>query len=59
MVAKVMVHVASVLIGDVTPFGVVESVVSTRNNIKTTITFVGGKKKRFPRFAEIEVEVSE
>jgi hypothetical protein len=53
--AKLSVHVASVLIGDVTPFGVVESVVSTRNNIKTTITFVGGKKKKFPRFAEIEV----
>ena len=50
-----LVHVAAVFIGDVTPYGVVTCVESTKHNRSTLITFDTGKKKRFGKYEEIEV----
>ena len=42
--------------GDVTEFGVVKYVASTRNNAKTTVTFEDDTVRTFVRFSEITVQ---
>jgi hypothetical protein len=48
-------RVATLLIGDVTPDGVVKTIRATRLNNSITVYFEDGSFKTYTKFAEIEV----